>query len=270
MVTTLKQTQTFTGNYFSHIKHFEPTKIHKHDFFEFFYVSAGICTHYYNGKYITLSAGDAVLLTPNDIHTFLNTPSNNKFTHRDILFSCKHFQTLCNALSPNLYQKIIEQKVVTSLRLTNEQIMNIENQTMAITLQQNKDISSMLVNSLTSYILACLLNTTYHNKNTPTWIISLISYFSDPTYFQFPLTELTSKFKLDLSYMCRKFKQYTNTTMSDYFNKEKIIYAHSLLQSTNFSIEEVCELSGLNSPSYFYRLYKKILRHNAPKNIKIE
>lgn len=268
MPALFKQTQIFTGNYFSHIKHFEPTMLHKHDFFEFFYISAGTCTHLINGKHISLSAGDAMLLTPNDAHTFLESSPNSKLTHRDILFSCEHFQTMCNSLAPDLYSKILEKKFVLSFRLSNEQIMSIEDQILTITVSQSKDVSSILINALTSYILNCILNATYHSQNIPNWVVSLISYFNDPLYFSFPLVELTGRFQLDHSYMCRKFKQYTATTMSDYFNKEKIIYAHTLLQSTNFSIEEICELSGISSPSYFYRLYKKYYGKTPRKALK--
>lgn len=256
MAVLFEKQDTFQGDYFSQVKHFEPTLLHRHDFFEFFYVSAGKCVHLYNGKKILLSPGDAVFLTPRDEHTFMKN-NDVPLTRRDILFSLDYFKGVCDLVSPLLYSQIMEKKTALSFHLTNEQMATFENQTLAITLAADKEIAAMMTKSLACHILNNVIFSTYHTNTTPNWILTLISYFTDPAYFQFSLMALTDRFHLSKSYMSRKFKDYTNMTMTDYFNDQKITYAHTLLTSTTFSVEEICNLSGINNPSYFYRLFKR-------------
>ena len=46
-------------------------------------------------------------------------------------------------------------------------------------------------------------------------------------------------------------------TITDYFNEQKMKYAYSLLKSSSYSIEQICERINFNNTSYFYRLFKK-------------
>lgn len=46
-------------------------------------------------------------------------------------------------------------------------------------------------------------------------------------------------------------------TITDYFNEQKMKYAYSLLRSSSYSIEQICERINFNNTSYFYRLFKK-------------
>lgn len=57
------------------------------------------------------------------------------------------------------------------------------------------------------------------------------------------------------------FKKYFNITLSAYFNKQKIYYAHTLIQSTDLSIEQICNLIGFSGLSYFYRLFGQYYPH---------
>ena len=173
------------------------------------------------------------------------------------MFSTEYFKSLCATLSPNLYSKIVEKKYSVSLSLTTEQINNIEEQAMYIITSSKKTLPNLLKTSLAFYIINLILTQRIHNEKKPTWLTTLLSYFSDPAYFGFTINQLIKRFHLNNSYMCRKFKQYTNKTMAEYFNKQKILYARSLLLATDFSIEQICDLSGFTNTSYFYRLYKK-------------
>ena len=58
----------------------------------------------------------------------------------------------------------------------------------------------------------------------------------------------------------------------DYFSqvcdKQKLVYAKSLLATTDLSIEKICVLCGINSTSYFHRIFKKEFKEspNASRN----
>lgn len=256
-ITEFKKSDTFQGDYFTHIKSFEYTLLHKHDFIEFFFVSSGNCNHIFNGKTTTLSTGDAFLLVPGDIHTFIYTENETTFTHRDIVFSFSFFKEVCDSLSPTFYDVILTKNYPLSLRITSEQIMQIESYIIPITLETDPAVQKMLQKSLASYILNMIVQNSFKHSATPSWLIKLLSFLSEPACFTIPLSDLVGRFNYAPSYMCRKFKEYTGKTMSQYFNEQKILYAHSLLQGTPFSIAQICEIVGINSATYFHRLFKK-------------
>ena len=74
------------------------------------------------------------------------------------------------------------------------------------------------------------------------------------------LAQIIDHFSYSKEYMRRSFKKYLGMTMTDYFNKQKMLYAYSLLQTTPYSIEKICELIGISNISYFYQLFKKTFR----------
>jgi AraC-like DNA-binding protein len=59
------------------------------------------------------------------------------------------------------------------------------------------------------------------------------------------------------SYLSRYINQELNSNFSDYINKKRVDHAAGLLLHNDKNIYEVCELSGFNSLSSFYRAFKK-------------
>ena len=43
-------------------------------------------------------------------------------------------------------------------------------------------------------------------------------------------------------------------------------YAYTLLQSSSYSVEEICDRINFNNVSYFYRLFKKSF-HMTPRQV---
>lgn len=66
---------------------------------------------------------------------------------------------------------------------------------------------------------------------------------------------LASKFGYSKYYLSRKFKQETGTGIREYINQIKIEKAMNLLQSSQHSIQEISEILGFHSQSYFGELF---------------
>jgi AraC family cel operon transcriptional repressor len=92
----------------------------------------------------------------------------------------------------------------------------------------------------------------------PQWITSLLSVLNNPVNLSWSLESLTKDVNFTQSYMCRDFKKHVGMTMTEYFNNQKMYYAHALLTTTANSIERICEMIGINNVSHFYKLYKKV------------
>ena len=56
---------------------------------------------------------------------------------------------------------------------------------------------------------------------------------------------------------CKKFKEQTKMTVTQYINEKRVAYASTLLKQSNYSLEEVAELTGFSNTNYLLRVFKK-------------
>lgn len=230
--------------------------LHNHSFIEFFYVLSGKCNHYLNGETYAISSGDACLLTPNDKHQYIEC--GTPFIHRDIIFKLDYFKNICNLYSNNLYDKLMNNKFNKRLKLTNNQLTELEALIQSIE-DKSKDDTDMLTCYICTYILNAYLENNIPKKTSarPCWIEQLLSLLSTPENFKTDQKALIEVFPYSQSHICRTFKSLIGKTITDYFNEQKMKYAYSMLTSSSYSIEQICEQLNINNVSYFYRLFKK-------------
>lgn len=69
-------------------------------------------------------------------------------------------------------------------------------------------------------------------------------------------------------YLRRVFNSVYGTSPLNYINSLRLDYAQSLLKSGEYSVTEVCYMSGFNDISYFSRYYKKYFGI-SPQNSKL-
>ena len=56
---------------------------------------------------------------------------------------------------------------------------------------------------------------------------------------------------------CKKFKEETNKTVTQYLNEKRIERAERLLKQQRYSLEEIAEMSGFSNVNYLLRVFKK-------------
>lgn len=253
-------------NIFTHmIFQYEDPGLHHHSFIEFFYVLDGQCLHLINGETQKISCGDAYLLTPGDSHTFRRIETN--FLHRDIILRTSYFQSFCNLYAPDLYERIQNGTFQKSFSLTNSQLNYLEALMQPMILGTSPD-TDLIAGNVCTFIINALIG---HNIQTvsdgyPAWISRLLSLLSAPENFRTDQKTLTGIFPYSSEYICRTFKKLMGKTVTDYFNEQKMKYAYSLLQSSAYSIEQICERINVKNVSYFYRLFKKYY-HITPRDV---
>ena len=250
--------QLFTDNKNVHtqmILSYEDPGLHSHEFIEFFYVLDGQCIHYLDGKEQTISCGDAFILTPNNSHTFLAIEKT--FMHRDIIIQPEYFKKICNNYSPDLYDKFYTGKLRT-FTLSNHQLNRIEALTQKLTSIEDSN-TAVIDCAICTYIINAFLEHSYNisSNKYPAWISKLLSILSAPENFKTDQQIIINSFSYSQEYVCRTFKKMMGITITDYFNEQKMKYAYSLLRSSSYSIEQICERINFNNTSYFYRLFKK-------------
>ena len=253
-------------NIYTHmILNYQDPGMHSHTFIEFFYVINGKCNHDLNGKTSPINSGDAFLLTPNDRHTFINLGA--PFIHRDIMFKLDYFRSVCAIYSSSLFDNFINGKIKNNIMLTSKQINEIEILAQSIG-NNNEEMLQLLTCNICTYIINLFLgnNLNLNMSGRPEWLEQLLSLLSTPENFKTDQNVLVSVFPYSHEHICRTFKTLVGKTITDYFNEQKMRYAHSLLSTSSYSVEQVCEMINFNNISYFYRLFKKYF-NTTPRKI---
>lgn len=248
----------FTGNFYTQIKGFEVNPLHTHEFVELLIPTSGNVQHLLNGKRSVLSVGESILLMPGDMHQFLPPQDKASYFHRDVLFDSDYFKQVCNGYSPTLFEELSNKKHHLQFRLSPEQFSQIETYISSFILSKDENLQNLLVYSLATFLINIALSQSLQVSSYPQWITSLLSVLNNPVNLSEDLTTLTKNINFTPSYMCRDFKKHVGVTMTEYFNNQKMYYAHALITTSNLSIDKICELVGVNNLSHFYKLYKKV------------
>ena len=235
----------------------ETTPLHRHTYVEFFYTLEGVGTHIFNGKRESVRFGDACILNPNDVHGF--EPIEGFDTrHMDICIEINYFKSVCDYFSPSVAPVFLGGNGIT-FKLSAEKIQKIEGYIPLLFLSPNEEKYKMSAKLLTSMFVELIIE---HNAKSkppmPQWLFHLLGDFNTRSNFQTDISDITKNYSYNANYMRRIFKEYTGVTMTDYFNRQKMDYAYTLLTSTELSVEQICEIVGFNNISYFYHLFKDV------------
>ncbi len=235
----------------------ENSVLHRHNYIEFFYVTKGHGLHVFNKSKELVEAGTACLLIPSDAHGFV-WDGKTEFHHIDIMIESQYFKEACDFFYDGLFDEILNDEFQRSFRLSSEQIAFMNRLAPYIFLPpDNADhitSAKVLMTTIINLMLGDHLKKT--GNDSPEWLVSLLTKMNTYENFVLTIPELTKEFAYNADYMRRIFKQNLGTTMTDYFNRKKIDYAYRLLQNTDFSVERICEVIGINNISHFYHLFK--------------
>jgi len=239
--------------------------LHTHSFFEVFYFINGQTKHLLkrknNSDVLTdVREGDMFLLTPSDAHCFIGE-TDAEYSHRDVIIRKNVFKEACDFLSPNLYDKICENKIPLHISIPLNKITDFEHKIHVINqiLPSKMEQKSALIKSLLISLLECFLtsDTEEYFNNFPSWFNNLLANFNKAEYMQAGLSKIISSFNYDKKYLCHVFKKYTGVTMTEYLNNIRLNYAFGLLQNTNKTVSNIAQYLGFSSVSYFNVIFKK-------------
>lgn len=244
----------------------ENTPPHQHFHIEFFYVLDGSGVHIFNKTEKILTHGNAYLLTLKDIHEF-QIIENKNFQHMDICIDEAYFKSVCDFFSPTLYQDLFSQHGY-AFTLSAKEMLKIENCIPNLLLNPRDASYHLAAKVLSTFLINLAIE---HNSeqlpSPPSWLVQLLAALGSYDNFRCSLSSIVARFDYNEDYVRRLFKKFFGTTMTDYFNQQKINYAFNLLSTTKLSTETICEITGFNNISYFYRLFHKTF-NTTPGNIR--
>lgn len=94
------------------------------------------------------------------------------------------------------------------------------------------------------------------NLHQAPWIIRLSQCMKEPEKLRRGVAALLELTPYSHAYVCREFKRLWGCTPTEYVNSLRLDYAHQLLENTRMGIADICYEVGMESISYFYRLFR--------------
>ena len=95
------------------------------------------------------------------------------------------------------------------------------------------------------------------NKPTNASVTAVRDYISGHLNEPLTLAELSSYVYLTPSYLCQLFKRETGRNLSDYILRKRMNKAKELLLQPENRMNDICSSVGINSVSYFSKMFKK-------------
>lgn len=125
-------------------------------------------------------------------------------------------------------------------------------------------IRDMRINTLLSRLLEQVMAYSWNPESVREHIDSRVdlkeikAYMDEHYREKLTLSDLSRRFFVDRSYLCKLFKDAYGTTVNGYLVTRKITEAKRLLRFSDKSVEEIGLLLGIGEPAYFSRVFKKV------------
>lgn len=231
---------------------------HTHNFYELFFVNKGKATHCINGKRQLLESGSFVFIRPDDVHNYLALNYFDfelftiGFSEEELLHTLKYLDIpLSKITSPSLpihYVLHGNAKVFVEQQL---ELMLTKN-----TKQERQKLFRVFL-PVALYLLQNLEIETYEQEIFPRWLNELDVEMSKRENYIAGLPRMIELSKYSQEYLNRVFKRYIKATPTEYVNSKRLGYASELLIEQNYTVTDICFMTGFNNLSHFYSVFKK-------------
>lgn len=232
---------------------------HSHDFYEFFYVIQGSIQHKVNDKEELLKIGDMRFIPPTVSHAIY---SKGGSLHRDFVIPKDYFEKLCQLLGIKK-SFFFDDSYTNTWKLSLKQINHLENQVNLFcaesnNLQRKRCLGLNLVNTILTLICDLKKNENESNASMPFCVQFLIDNINTPDFFKnSSIGDTIKKMGYSASYVSHVFKNNIGISISDYVKEKRALHIEHYLRNTNYSLQEICDLVGLNNLSHLNNLFKE-------------
>lgn len=254
--------------YVSKHNRYAPYPEHSHTFFEINYMLRGSCDEVVDGEKVHLDTGDVLLMDIGSKHAigYLGTNDlliNILFRNRDINLE------LLNGLRSSqsvLYEFLLDRRFgakgkIHHLLFSHKQVNEVQDTLDRIIDEYylQKEFADTTISGYMSVLIAQLVRN-YHVKvrrptsKTQQLVLDMLQEI-DSEFRSISLEKLALKYNYNRNYLSNLFKRETGNTFSETLNKQRMLSAHILLNSTTLPVSEVMKRVGINNKAFFYKKY---------------
>ncbi len=236
---------------------------HTHDFMEVFLISRGSVRHLVNGKEQKLAEGDLVFMRPEDTH-FFKQYRDSECELVNLAFHVSLFKEINNLFQPEFsLDASLKEFLPDVIRLGPSEKKYIYERLLSggERLLQNPAEAGVYFKILTAEILRLFMKRrtdTVHARNLPEWLERILTEMRRKENFKEGLPALRRIACRSDEHTSRSFRQYLDTTPTDFVNELRIKYSASCLLNSDEKIDFIAIDSGFDNLSHFYHMFKKV------------
>jgi len=232
---------------------------HKHSFWEIVTCVNGKINHYLNGFPSEFKQGNVILIKPDVYHYYKNIKTP-QYEHIDLYVNCNVFLSLCNVISPKLYEALFSNKELMMVSLDNKLLEEIKDKLSQLDLVQNssdKDLINSIYMPLAMDFIGMFSQKYFVSNNlASSEFFKFISKINTVEYICGSLENIVKLSNYSHGYLCKIFKEKMGIPLKVYHNELKVNYAIDLLKNKSLSILDISNTLGYNSLSNFIKMFK--------------
>ena len=158
----------------------------------------------------------------------------------------------------------IPQKAVLSKLLIELALLMPDSRGISVEAMQLKDDNYSFKQGI-QLIAEKIANSQYNTINRD--VLKGIAYIEENLGDNISCKNVAKHVNMNSSYFSRLFKKEMKQSFSDFVLQKRIDKATELLSNTRYNIDEIVRMVGIESVSYFYRIYKRITG-NTPGDVR--
>ena len=235
-----------------------------HRQYEILYLIDGSISYIIEGETYKVSAGDIILVSPNEIHT-LKIKENTSYERAVILFSLEIIEGLLeDGKKYRLFEN--ERKMPRVINKESAQRYGLGEQIMSIVESEDDEPYKRLhsISKLIEFIISLdkVLKKPIPDIKAPytkdALIARVIELIDENIRRPISLDALAGELFVSKSTLCHRFSSYMHITPGRYITTKKMQLAQRLLQD-GMGAQEVCRELGYDNYTTFYYNYKQII-----------
>lgn len=234
-------------------------ELHTHDFFEISYVIRGSVRHSSINSETLLSNDRFLIFRPGDVHAF-DERDNKTAYHRDILITTDFFKPVCDFISPDLYDKIMNEPSNIVVPFSQDEFKALEALLKYFsTCDLNDDEAVNYVGrSILSYILLLYRkNANLINEPSRQFIDDIMDAMKSPNVVQHGIPALIKEVNYSHGHLCRLVKQHLGKKLLDVLTDIRMEQAAVLLKTSDVPLVDIAAMVGYESLSHFISVFEK-------------
>ena len=230
---------------------------HSHpDYYQIYYIHDGQGTFSLNSQDIPFVAGMYFLIHPGEVHGMSGfVPASGETVPVYELKFFVHDQELTEELGR------IREPLVGTPALS-EEFIRIFREAVSKDFYYEKRLPHLLTAWMYSFINICK-NYGYSTADSavvPNSPAARIRDYLEQHYMEdISLDQIAEDMDYSKNYLCRLFKEGTDTTITDYLTNVRISHAKELLLKMRYSVTDVSQMCGFHSVNYFNKVFKDIV-----------
>ena len=231
---------------------------HYHNTYEIYYLVKGTRNYIIDEEYYSLVKGDLVLVKPGVLHK----ASGAAYDRIVVDFSRSYLDKFFSPEASSILLRCFDEKFVTIPFELRPKIIDLLEKISSLLEENREELTFIYLTELLNCISTIKQKQNIEEDNKPDdeKIIAKILHYINKNYAEIEnISQIADNFFITKFYLCRIFKDATNTSVIEYLNRVKIKKACSLLETTDKTVLEICVICGFNSSVYFCKLFKKLM-----------